>query len=59
VGLSLSIVAATAARGVTLDATARSEGGLAVEVVFPPVSDSHQPLATGAGVTSASGVELL
>jgi len=61
VGLSLAIEAAiAAAHGATLNATARSEGGLAVEVVFPSVSDSHQPLATGlAGVTSASGVELL
>jgi hypothetical protein len=61
VGLSLAIVAAiAAAHGATLNATARSEGGPAVEVVFPSVSDSHQPLATGlAGVTSASGVELL
>jgi signal transduction histidine kinase len=39
-GLGLSIVAAIAtAHGATLTATARPEGGLAVEVRFPPRGD--------------------
>lgn len=42
-GLGLSIVAAIAtAHGATLTATARPEGGLAVEVRFPPRDDGGQ-----------------
>jgi signal transduction histidine kinase len=46
VGLGLSIVSAIAAtHGATLDATAQPEGGLRVEVTFPPPTDNvpHRP----------------